>query len=277
MRIGVIAPGAMGAAIAHRLHTRGADVAVTLEGRSPSSALRAAGLQQQRSEAALAGWADVLLSVLPPGEALALARRLAPVLLPRGRDVIFADCNAVSPKTVAEIAGAVPGIRFADIGIIGGPPRAADVGPRLYASGEGAEALRTLREHGIDLRPIEGGVGAASALKMSYAGITKGLTALGSAMALGAARSGAAAALRAELTASQPEIFRYLRRSVPEMFGKAYRWVAEMEEVAAFLDAVPEAKMYEGAAGLYEAIAADESDPAADGPVSRLSAFYRPN
>jgi 3-hydroxyisobutyrate dehydrogenase-like beta-hydroxyacid dehydrogenase len=274
MRIGVIAPGNMGAAVAQRLHRRGAEVAITLEGRSAASAARAAGLAVKESEAALAAWADVLLSILPPGEALGLARRLAPVLRGRAGGVIFADCNAVSPATVREIAAALPGVRVVDIGIIGGPPRGDDVGPRLYASGEAAEALRPLRDWGIDLRPIAGGVGAASALKMSYAGITKGITALGSAMALGATEAGAAEALRAELASSQPEVLRYLERGVPGMFDKAYRWVAEMEEISDFLGAAPAAPIYQGVARLYAAIAKDQAAPAPDGPVARLAAFY---
>jgi putative dehydrogenase len=274
MRIGVIAPGNMGAAVAQRLHRRGAEVAITLEGRSAASVARAAGLATKAGEAALAGWADVLLSILPPGEALGLARRLAPVLQGRGGDVTFADCNAVSPATVREIAAALPGVRVVDIGIIGGPPRGDDTGPRLYASGEAAEALRPLRDWGIDLRPIGGGVGAASALKMSYAGITKGLIALGSAMALGAVEAGAADALRAELAFSQPEVLRYLERGIPGMFDKAYRWVAEMEEISDFLGVAPAAPIYQGAARLYAAIAKDQAAPAPDGSVARLAAFY---
>ena len=276
MRIGVIAPGNMGAAVAQRLHARGADVAVTLEGRSAASAKRATGLAVKETEAALAGWADVLLSILPPGDALALARRVAPVLQGNPKKT-FADCNAVSPTTVKEIAAALPGVTFVDIGIIGGPPppRGDDAGPRLYASGDCAEALGKLRDWGIDLRPIPGGVGAASALKMSYAGITKGIIALGSAMALGATEAGAAEALRAELASSQPEVLRSLERGVPGMFDKAYRWVAEMEEISDFLGAIPAASIYQGAARLYEAIAKDQAAPAPDGPVARLVVFYQ--
>jgi 3-hydroxyisobutyrate dehydrogenase-like beta-hydroxyacid dehydrogenase len=271
MRIAVIAPGAMGAAVAQRLRARGADVAITLHHRSAASAARAAGLATKASEAELAGWADAILSILPPGDALALARRLAPALAP-GK--IYADCNAVSPATVQSIAVALPQARFVDVGIIGGPPGAEGKGPRLYASGDAAAALRPLQDWGIDLRPIEGGIGAASALKMSYAGITKGLTALGSAMALGAVQSGAAAALRAELEASQPDLVRALDRGVPDMFVKAYRWVAEMEEIAGYLGDLPAAPIYQAMARHYEAIAADQASPAPDGMVAKLAAFY---
>ncbi len=269
MRIAVIAPGMMGGAIAQRLHACRAQVAVTLEGRSAASAARAAGLMTHPTEAALVGWADLVLSVLPPGAALALAERLAPILVPRGGDVTFADCNAVSPAKVQAIAAVLPGVKFVDIGIIGGPPRNDDSGPRLYASGADAEGLIGLGDRGIDLRVIEGGVGGASALKMSYAGITKGITALGSAMALGAAQAGAGEALRAELGASQPDILRYLQRSVPDMFSKAYRWVAEMEEISAFLGDLPAASIYQGAAGLYQNLADGGTN------VETLRTFYR--
>lgn len=270
MRIAVIAPGAMGAAVAQRLHNRGNDVAITLDGRSPASATRAAGLRQFATEAELAGWADVVLSILPPGEALNLARRLAPVLGPRGPAVIYADCNAVSPATVQAIQAAIPGPRFVDIGIIGGPPGATGPGPRLYASGDAAKDLLPLA---IDLRPIEGGIGAASALKMSYAGITKGLTALGSAMALGAAHAGAAEALRAELEASQPGLLQYFSRSIPDMFDKAYRWVAEMEEIADFLGTAPAAPIYRAMARHYENLARQRAAPAPGDAIATLTAF----
>ncbi len=276
MKIAVIAPGAMGAAVARRLHERGAEVAVTLEGRGGASAARATGLRAFASAAEMAGWADTILSILPPGEALGLAGRLAPVLGPRGDAVIYADCNAVSPATVAAIAAAIPGPRFVDIGIIGGPPGASGPGPKLYAAGPHAAALAPLTGWGIDLRPIEGGIGAASALKMSYAGITKGLTALGSAMAVGATHAGAAAALRAELADSQPALLRYLDRSVPDMFVKAYRWVAEMEEISAFLGESAAAPLYAAMARHYAALAEDQAAGTPDGAIAKLTAFYQP-
>jgi 3-hydroxyisobutyrate dehydrogenase-like beta-hydroxyacid dehydrogenase len=188
--------------------------------------------------------------------------------------VIDADCNAVRPDTARAVAAALPGCRFVDIGIIGLPPQADDAGPRLYASGEAAAALRPLAHWGIDLRPIEGGIGAASALKMSYAGITKGLTALGSAMALAAARAGAAASLRDELAASQPALLRFLDRGVPGMFDKAYRWVAEMEEIGGFLGDGPGADIYPAMARLYETLAADRAAATPDGPVATLRSFF---
>jgi hypothetical protein len=105
---------------------------------------------------------------------------------------------------------------------------------------------------------LEGPPGAASALKMSYAGITKGTQALGAAMLLAAARAGSAAVLREELQFSQPEMLALLQHFLPAMPAKAYRWVAEMQEIAGFVGDDPAAgEIFAGAAHFYERIAED--------------------
>lgn len=275
MRIAVIAPGSMGAAIAHRLASRGAEVAITLEGRSPASAARAAGLVQMPGEAALAGWADAVLSVVPPAEALALAERLAPVLVPRAGDAVFADCNAVSPETVQQVASRLPGVPFADIALLGAPPQGDTPGPRLYAAGPGAARLAALPGFGIDLRVMEGApIGAGSGLKMAYAGINKGLATLGAAVALAAEKTGAAPTLFAEMAETQPAILDQLRRVMPGVPGKAYRWVAEMEEISAWMGDNPFAPAFLAAARHYEAMAADQATPSPTGMVATLARLF---
>jgi hypothetical protein len=93
---------------------------------------------------------------------------------------------------------------------------------------------------------------------MSYAGINKGLTGVGAAMVLAATRAGAADALRDELALSSPAVQARLANSLPDMLPKAYRWVAEMREIAGFLGKDhPAALIYEGFARLFEHIAAD--------------------
>ncbi|HET9175709.1 MAG TPA: DUF1932 domain-containing protein, partial [Pseudolabrys sp.] len=107
-------------------------------------------------------------------------------------------------------------------------------------------------------RVLDGPLTAASALKMSYAGITKGFTALGTAMMLAASRGGSAEALKAELAESRPDLLRYLSNQVPSMYSKAYRWVAELDEIAAFVgEEFPERDMLQAAARLYDRIAED--------------------
>jgi 3-hydroxyisobutyrate dehydrogenase-like beta-hydroxyacid dehydrogenase len=256
----IIAPGAMGSAVARRMHERGATVRTSLAGRSAASARRAAeaGMIAVESDRDLVEGVDIVLSIVPPGEAIGLGERLLPLLAATSRKPLVIDCNAVNPTTAARIATilAPGGAAFVDGGIIGGPPKLDGPGPRFYLSGPAAGDAAMLRDYGVDIRLLDGAVGAASALKMSYAGITKGLTALGSAMMLGAAANGSAAALLEELGDSQPNLLAYLRRSVPDMYGKAYRWVAEMREIAGFLgEGAGSGQIYEGMAQLYGSIA----------------------
>ena len=115
-----------------------------------------------------------------------------------------------------------------------------------------------LNDYGLIVRVLDGPLTAASALKMSYAGITKGFTALGAAMMLAATRGGSAEALKAELAESQPELLGYLTRQMPDMYSKAYRWVAELDEISDFVGKDhPEHAMLTAAARLYERIAED--------------------
>ncbi len=258
--IAVIAPGAMGSAVGARLAENGVEVRTLLAGRSQASVKRAEAAGMRGVDLHAISEVDAVLSIVPPGDAMALAERLAPVLREASRKPVYADCNAVSPQTVEAIAGVVTatGARFVDAGIIGGPAKPGTPGPLFYTSGPDAPALDMLAQHGVRVSDLHGPVGAASGLKMSYAGITKGLTALASAMMLAATRFGAAPALAAELAASQPELLKMFRTSVPTMYSKAYRWVAEMEEIASFAgeDAATR-EVYTGIARLYEKLAAD--------------------
>ena len=262
--VAVMAQGTMGAGVGKRLSERGATVRTLLSGRSEASAGRAkaAGMQPAADERELLQGADYFLSILPPDQAEALASRLAPALQSLGKKPVYVDCNAVSPQTAARIAGIVEptGAAFVDGGIIGGPPREG-YSPAIYASGPQAERTKGIADYGIDWRIIAGPVGAASGLKMSYAGITKGTTAIAAAMLLGAARFGCAEALIAELSSSQPEMLKRMQRGIPGMYDKAYRWVGEMQEISDFLDAnAPSSEMYRGIARLYEFLAAAEAE-----------------
>lgn len=250
----------MGATVGGRLREGGAEVRTSLRNRSAASADRARrhGLVAIDDDAELLRDAAFVLSIVPPAEAVGLARRLAPALADSDRKPLYVDCNAISPVTVAEVAGLVErtGAPFVDAGIIGGPPTAGAAGPKFYASGAAVARFAELRDRGLDVRPIEGGIGAASALKMSYGSLTKGLTALGSAMMLGAARAGVADVLKAELANSQPALKAWLDRQVPRMPAKAYRWIAEMDEVASYVGKPsPSAQMFEGVARLYDQLA----------------------
>jgi 3-hydroxyisobutyrate dehydrogenase-like beta-hydroxyacid dehydrogenase len=274
--VAIMAQGSMGAGVGKRLAERGAAVRTLLSGRSEASAgrARAAGMQPAADERALLARTDYFLSILPPDQAEGLAARLAPALQSLPVKPVYVDCNAISPQTASRVAAIVEptGAPFVDGGIIGGPPRDG-YSPAIYASGPHAERTRPIGDYGIDWRIIEGPIGAASGLKMSYAGITKGTTAIAAAMLLGAARFGCAEALIAELSSSQPEMLGRMKKSIPGMYDKAYRWVGEMEEISDFLEAsAPSAEMYRGIARLYEDLAAaeDEAAKADDNAIKTL-------
>jgi L-threonate 2-dehydrogenase len=258
--IAVHSPGAMGSAISLRLVEHGARVLTSLDGRSAATAerARAAGMEDVSPETVAT--ADIILSIVPSGEAVALAERFVTLLSQSRHKPVFIDCNALSPKTKAQVAVtlAQTGCDVIDGAIIGSPPQSGEKGPRLYVSGEQSGRASVLGTLGLDLRPIDGPIGAAAALKMSYAGISKGLTAIAVAMLLAASRSGAATELYRELGESLPQLLSRFKTGIPDMYPKAYRWVAEMREIAAFLSEDKAAAMiFEGAAQLYDRLATD--------------------
>jgi putative dehydrogenase len=264
--VAIIGTGAMGSAVARRLVEHGCRVITVLEGRSAASAQRAQAAGMTAVAARDLATADFVLSIVPPAAALGVARQFAPLLAAAATRGVYVDCNAVSPKTARTIAAVVEptGWAFADAGIIGLPP--SEPGHTVfYAAGAAARRFAALNDYGLDVRVLDGPVGAASALKMSYAGMTKGVTAICTAMILAASRAGAADALHAELADSRPELLAWARRQVPGAFPRAYRWVAEMEEIAEFASEDPAAQqIYLGIARLYARLAADVAGPNAD-------------
>jgi 3-hydroxyisobutyrate dehydrogenase-like beta-hydroxyacid dehydrogenase len=277
--VAILAPGEMGATIAARLGERGVKVTTSLAGRSAASVARAerAGMLAAADDDALIDGADFFLSICPPGEAVALARRLVPALTRAQRKPIYVDCNAISPATAQEIGKVLAraGCPYVDGGIIGPPPAPNAIATRIYVSGPAAHDVAHLSEFGVPFLVLDGPVGAASALKMSYAGIAKGFTAIAVAMVLGATRAGSADALYKELALSQPNLLAWLTRQVPGMYPKAYRWVAEMEEIGHFLeDGTAGGNMFADIARLYQDVAGAVRAPSVGDAVAQLQEFF---
>jgi putative dehydrogenase len=167
--VAIIAPGAMGAGVGKRLTSHGVRVLTALADRSEATVTRAreAGMAAASDEEIAA--TDFILSILPPGEALALAQHFAPILTASNAKPVYVDCNAINPATVACVAAAIAptGSLFVDAGIIGAPPKANDAGPRFYASGAAAPRFAALREYGLDAgtrRPAGRRIGAENVL-----------------------------------------------------------------------------------------------------------------
>jgi len=273
--VAIIAQGAMGAGTAARLTANGVDVVTWLEGRSGASRARAEKAGMRGVDLAGIAAADIILSIVPPSDALALAEQLAPALTASKSKPLYADMNAVSSAKVQEVATVIAptGCVFADGGIIGPPPRPDTRNTVYYFSGIPADRVATLAKGGIEVKMVDGPVGAASALKMSYAAIGKGLTALASASILMADKYGAKEALLEELQRSQPNTLKSISWSVPDMFVKAYRFVGEMEEIAEQSGRTSTAGIYNGIADLYREIVADQEGPKKE--VAILESFFK--
>ena len=234
--IALLHPGEMGAAIGACLAKRGLRVVWASAGRGAAtrSRAKAAGLEDLGSlERALAA-AEIVVSVCPPHGALALAREVAGLRF----GGIYVDANAISPETARNVGRVVEksGASFVDGGIIG-PPPVEDGRSRMYLSGGPAKDVAALfAGSNMEAIPLEGPAGAASALKACYAGWTKGATALLAAIRALAKVEGVEAALLAEWKRSQPEL---QKRSevVTVQARKAWRWIGEMEEIAASFEA----------------------------------------
>ena len=273
--IAITSPGNMGAAVGGRLTAQGVKVLTKIAGRSAASRRRAADMGLVDASDSDFVQADFLLSIVPPKVALATAEALAPALRQAGRKPIYVDCNAISPAKAAQIGDvlAATGTPYVDGGIIGGPPREGYT-PRLYVSGSEAQRVEALNRFGLDVRTVEGGIGAASALKLSYAGINKGVIGLGAAMVLAARRAGVEDALMRELSESQRPLLMQLARGVPDMFSKAERWAPEMEEISDYAAIAGEAEIYRGFARFYERLANDLAGSRDE--IDELETFFKP-
>jgi 3-hydroxyisobutyrate dehydrogenase-like beta-hydroxyacid dehydrogenase len=229
--VGLLHPGEMGAAVGAVLREQGHRVVWASAGRSTETHARAepAGLVDVGSPEEV-GRSDVVLSICPPHAALEVARSVGPF------EGLFVDANAISPATARAVAEVVRGAggRYVDGGIVGSPPR--EVGTtRLYLSGESAEELRELFAGSVlDARVVPN----ASALKMAYAAWTKGTGAMLLAIRELAQAEGVEDELLAEWDLSQSELRERHEHAARSAEAKGWRWVGEMEEIAASFEAV---------------------------------------
>ncbi len=243
--IGLLHPGEMGAAVGQCLAAGGHEVLWVPEGRSAETAARAgaAGLSDAADLADLVRRSDVIMSVCPPHAAVGIARQVAQAQ-PAAFGGVYVDANAIAPATAREVAAIVEagGATYVDGGIIGTPPVAPGF-IRLYLSGRRAEEVRALFDGtAADARLVERAsdndeVGGASAVKMAYASWTKGSAALLLAARALARAEGVEETLLAEWGISQSGLEERSARAAGSAAAKGWRWIAEMEEIAATMAA----------------------------------------
>ena len=250
--VGLLHPGDMGAAVGGCLVAAGHTVLWDPSGRSRASTGRALAAELTGVEfGALAARSSVILSVCPPHAALDVARQVAAAAF----GGVYVDANAVSVATAAQVAAIVTagGATYVDGGIIGIPPDGTGR-TRLYLSGERAGEVRALfARSALDARIADGPAYAASAVKMAYAAWTKGSGALLLACRALARAEGVEKTLLTEWGMSQQGLAARSEGSAAAAAAKGWRWVAEMEEIAASMtaDGLP-AGFHEAAAAIYD-------------------------
>lgn len=263
--VGILSPGDMGHAVGRVLVERGMKVLTCLEGRSKRTCDLAmeAKIEAVPTYRQLVRHTDIILSILVPAEAKNAAMIVSQALEETGEQIIYVDCNAIAPATVRDIGEIISktGSQFIDAGIIGGPPSPRSF-TRFYASGTDTEEFEQLSKYGLDIRVVGKEIGQASGLKMVYAALTKGISALSIELLVAAWRMGLYETLIGEWQLSQKDRHDSLSRSLQSVPGKSRRWVGEMEEIAktfGSLGLTP--RILEGAADLYRFVG---KNPVAD-------------
>ena len=256
--IAVISMGDMGHAVGRSLRESGHEVITCLAGRSAKTLEMAerAGVRDVESLNNLVDEAEILLSILPPSSALQLAQDTMKARKENGRQLIYVDCNAISPATAQEIATIIDsaGAKFIDSGIIGFAP-GKDT-PRFYVSGEDTSAMQGL--HGCGFTVIHCGEtpGQASATKMCYAALTKGTFTLHTALLMAANSLGVYETVIEEFRFSQASVLQAMENRVPFISADSKRWIGEMEEIAnTFRKAGVTGSFHDGAAAVLEVLA----------------------
>lgn len=256
--VGILSPGDMGHSVGRVLGEHGLSVIACIQGRSRRTRLLAesANITAVPTYRQLVVEADLILSILVPAEAKAAAESVARAIGEAKTELVYADCNAIAPQTVRQIDGivAAAGGSFVDASIIGPPPK-NEGSTQFYASGGDLHIFQELNRFGLDIRPLGTEIGLASAIKMCYASLTKGLTALCTELLTAAEIMGVSDALASEFKLSQSALYERMERGLPSMPPKSGRWIGEMEEIAATFEYVGlTPKILAGAADMYRLV-----------------------
>lgn len=232
--VGILHPGAMGAAVGSALKPVAGAVIWAAAGRSVTTSKRAetADLVGVPDVAAVARRADVIVSVCPPDAAVAVAEQVAAALDGTGHRPIYVDANAVSPATVEAIAALFGADRVVDGAIIG-PPAWEPGHTVLWLSGARAQAVADLFGGSpFAARVLGPRLGPASGLKACFALQSKALPTIWLTLASAAHAWGVDAELREELSRTGVDLDATLAGVERKATGKAWRWVGEMDEAS---------------------------------------------
>jgi len=252
--IGLVSPGAMGASVGAAATQNGHRVIWASEGRSQQSFERAtkANLEDCTSLSELVSSCGILLSICPPHDAQDLAHQVTSL----GFNGLYVDANAISPARTRRLGDLIKssGCQFVDGGIIGGPAWEMGCGTRLYLSGDESERVAScFKNSPLASIVVSDQIGAASALKMTFAAYTKGSSALLSAILAVAEKEGVRSALEKQWG---DEFTNRAHRGTISTSAKAWRFVGEMQEISdTFSEAGLPGDFHNGAADIYSRLA----------------------
>jgi 3-hydroxyisobutyrate dehydrogenase-like beta-hydroxyacid dehydrogenase len=233
--IGVMSPGNMGSAIAKILGQNGYDVITCLKGRSDFTRNKAAdaGMRDVASLEDLVTEADLVLSILDPGKAVAISEEISQAMKNTGNTPVYADCNATSPQTATELQGIIEGAGavFVDVGIIGAAPSPGNF-PDFCTSGPDAALLDELAGKGVGILNIGPEIGQGSAIKICNGAWNKGAFALYTAVMTAAEHYGFTEHLRGRLPGSQAGTVDQIDQAITRLPTLSGRYIGEMEQIA---------------------------------------------
>ena len=251
--VGLLSPGDMGEGVGASIKGQGFDVITVLAGRSDETRMRAqrGGFRDVPDLEALVSEADLVISIMPPERAEAIAADVTAAMKVTGKTPPFADMNAIAPTTAQRIAAGIvdAGADYIDGGIIGWPPLKSEALTKLYVSGPQAGLMDVLDGNGKKVIQLGDEIGRASAVKMIYASVTKGTDSLLTAAYTAAEALGIREVLEREW---QGDVLDRMARRVPALPADAGRWIGEMEQIAETYASVGvTANYHKGAAEMY--------------------------
>ena len=256
--VAILSPGDMGHAVGQRLRESELDVITCLAGRSDRTRALAdkAGIRDVATMEELVTQSDLIMSMTVSAAVPSLCQEVASAISATGSDTLFAECNAIAPQLTREMEPVITDVggRFVDVSIIGGPPRPG-YSPHFYTSGEYASDFEQLNDYGLTVIKLDGEVGKASGIKMCYAAMTKGTSALYSELLVAAELMGLTEPLLEEFQSGQSSVLQRMERNIPTVPPRSRRWVSEMEEIRdtfAHLGMTPH--LFQGVADMYRFI-----------------------
>jgi putative dehydrogenase len=234
-KIGIMSIGEMGFHWAKLLRSHGVEVLTYDKDRGEVSRKRAenGGVKSTASMAELVRDVDLIVSIVVPSAATKVAGKVAEAIETTGRkDLLFLDANAISPMTADEIAKILraAGVNFVDGCIIGSAAKMGK-GTIVYVSGSEANRLAMLEAFNIPIKVLGVGTHQASAFKVVYAGLTKGLQGLFCELLMGAQRFGLLDEIRAQYEESFPGLLDKVSSSIVGLQIHAGRRAEEMDEL----------------------------------------------